>query len=273
MDGRIFSFGGGVQSVAALVLQAQGRINYDAFVFANVGEDSENPATLAYLRDTVHPFAEAHGIRVIEVQKLQRDGTPDSVMQAQQRRGRSVIIPAFNVSGRRVGVRNCTADHKINVVNKWIKAEGITRAIIALGFSIDESRRMRGREWEDRHGTTLFGFMRRYDYPLIDLGLSRQDCHALILEAGLPRPPKSACWFCPFTSRTEWIERKKKEPELFAAAVAFEQQINEKREAAGMPPAYLHRDAGPLDRIVGDQPSLMDVWNDDLECGSGYCGL
>ncbi|WP_254897837.1 hypothetical protein [Kitasatospora sp. NA04385] len=34
---RSFSFGGGVQSTAALVLAAQGRIDYRTFLFANVG--------------------------------------------------------------------------------------------------------------------------------------------------------------------------------------------------------------------------------------------
>src|SRR5258708_98613 len=45
---KVFSFGGGVQSVAALVLAAQGKIDYRHFVFCNVGDDSENPATLEY---------------------------------------------------------------------------------------------------------------------------------------------------------------------------------------------------------------------------------
>jgi 3'-phosphoadenosine 5'-phosphosulfate sulfotransferase (PAPS reductase)/FAD synthetase len=47
---RVFSYGGGVQSTAALVLAAQGVIDYHTFLFANVGEDSENPDTLAYVR-------------------------------------------------------------------------------------------------------------------------------------------------------------------------------------------------------------------------------
>lgn len=40
---RVFSFGGGVQSTAALVLAAQGEIDFTAFIFANVGADSEHP--------------------------------------------------------------------------------------------------------------------------------------------------------------------------------------------------------------------------------------
>ena len=41
---RTFSFGGGVQSTAVLVLQAQNKLPepYDVFLFANVGDDSEH---------------------------------------------------------------------------------------------------------------------------------------------------------------------------------------------------------------------------------------
>ena len=47
---RSFSFGGGVQSTAALVLQAQNKLpkSYDAFLFSNVGDDSEHPETIEY---------------------------------------------------------------------------------------------------------------------------------------------------------------------------------------------------------------------------------
>ena len=46
---RTVSYGGGVQSTALLVLAAQRQIDYSIFLFANVGDDSENPATLRYL--------------------------------------------------------------------------------------------------------------------------------------------------------------------------------------------------------------------------------
>ena len=42
---RFFSSGGGKQSIAALVLSAQGLINYPVHIFCNVGDDSEHPDT------------------------------------------------------------------------------------------------------------------------------------------------------------------------------------------------------------------------------------
>ncbi len=76
---RSFSFGGGVQSTAALVLAAQGRIDYRTFVFANVGEDSENPGTITYVEKHTRPYAEAHGLTLIELDRVKRDGSTEVV--------------------------------------------------------------------------------------------------------------------------------------------------------------------------------------------------
>ncbi len=48
---RVCSYGGGVQPTALLVLAAQGTIDYRTFLFCNVGDDSEHPATLCYVRE------------------------------------------------------------------------------------------------------------------------------------------------------------------------------------------------------------------------------
>lgn len=109
---KAFSFGGGVQSVAALVLAAQGRIDYRDFIFANVGDDTEYPATMRYLREIAIPFAEAHGITLREVMKVRRDGSTETLWQKLHRTERSVDIPV-RMSNGAPGNRSCTADFKI----------------------------------------------------------------------------------------------------------------------------------------------------------------
>src|SRR5438477_12099715 len=59
---RVFSYGGGVQSTAALVLAAQRKIDYPTFLFCNVGDDSEHPASLDYVHEYAIPYAQKHGI-------------------------------------------------------------------------------------------------------------------------------------------------------------------------------------------------------------------
>src|SRR6266568_209503 len=105
----VFSFGGGVQSTAALVLAASGKIDYQTFLFCNVGADSENPETLAYVRDVALPYANTHGIALLEVCKTRRDGSAETIYQRLTRPGsRSIGIPVrMNGSGA-PGRRSCT---------------------------------------------------------------------------------------------------------------------------------------------------------------------
>ena len=58
---RVFSFGGGVQSTAALVLAAQGKIDYQTFLFADTGD--EHPDTYDYLNN-VHLLTYWSGVAV-----------------------------------------------------------------------------------------------------------------------------------------------------------------------------------------------------------------
>lgn len=269
VEEHVLSYGGGVQSTALLALQAEGVINYSAFLFANVGEDSENPETIDYLNNVAIPFADKHGIRFI-VGNATFGGEPDSVLRGQLRRKRSALIPGF-VQGGGMLTRSCTYSYKIVVVNKMIRDLGINKAHIGIGFSTDEMRRVTEPTWTEVYKRPPLQTIR--EYPLIDLNISRANCYSIIKNAGLPEPPKSACWFCPFLSRSEWIEMKKHHPDRFQAAIDLENKINEARKNAGSKPIFLHRSKLPLADAVPDQLSMFDILDDDLNCGTGYCGL
>lgn len=263
---RVFSFGGGVQSTAVLVLAAQGRLQYDTFLFSNVGEDSENPDTLAYVENVAKPYAAANGIDLIELRRHRRDGTPDTLWEMLHRGERGgVRIPVYVATGA-PGRRDCTGEFKIRVVAKWLKQHGATKtnpATLGLGISVDEFQRARtdsGIAWE-----TL-------EYPLIDLRMNRAMCLRVIAEAGLPQPAKSACFFCPFHRVGDWQRLRHDKPELFAKAVELEGHMNERRARIGRDAIYLHSRLRPLDIAVGDQAMFGDVddeWDD--ACESGYC--
>lgn len=256
---RTFSFGGGVQSMAVLVLAAQGHVNYDAFLFSNVGDDSENPGTLEYYRTVAAPYAAANGIELVELRKTTHD-KPVTLYEHITGDNRSVKLPIYLSTGA-PGSRNCTTDWKIDVIARWLKQHGASAAnpaIVGLGISTDEIHRARthsGIVWQ-----TL-------EYPLIDLGMSRRDCVRLIQDARLPVPPKSSCWFCPFHRQREWQDMRREQPELFSKAVALERRINDKRQAIGKDIVYLHRSLHPLDQAIG----LQLAFEYDDHCESGYC--
>lgn len=307
---RVFSYGGGVQSTAALALAAQGRIDFRTFLFCNVGDDSENPATIAYIRDYAKPYAQGHGIDLIELHNT-RYGEPITLYQHLTRPGsRSIGIPVrMNGSGA-PGRRSCTADFKINVVDRWIKEntakghiqelkeavlcryalkkldkETVQRVLaslnsffqdnepaahVGLGISLDEIERVKPNMDPDTIAWKMNVF------PLLDeveRPLTRQDCMNVIADAGLPIPPKSACIFCPFHTLARWQEMRQHEPEQFWKAAGLEKFLNERRVNLGLDPVWFTRLLKPLDQATHDygQRSLFDDAFDG--CEEGYCGL
>jgi hypothetical protein len=64
----------------------------------------------------------------------------------------------------------------------------------------------------------------RYDvmYPLREWGLDRKACGQTIVDAGLPLPPKSACFFCPAMRGIEIERLKVLDPDLYQLAVEME---------------------------------------------------
>lgn len=261
---RIFSYGGGVQSTAALVLAAQGKIDFPLFAFANVGADSEDPRTLAYVEQYAKPYAAANGIDLREVRKVRRDGRELTLMQHLAEQQRSVPIPVRMANGA-PGRRSCTQNFKIVPIAKLAKSLGASRedpAVIGLGISLDEFQRMNS----NNHVPYTIR-----EYPLIDLKLDRSNCQGIIERAGLPIPPKSSCFFCPFHTRRAWQDLRQNRPALFDKAVALETMFNERRDRLGKDPVYLHSSSLPL--LQATSPHRQDTIFDDPDdsCESGYC--
>ena len=264
---RSFSYGGGVQSTAALVLAAQGRIDFPLFVFANVGDDSEHPATLAYLEHVAHPYAAEHGIELVEVHRAWRDGRVDTLKSHITRpEGRAINIPIRGENGA-PGKRACTADFKIGPIAKLLTVRGASPddpAVVGIGISVDEIGRASGATSPRPH--------ERIVYPLIDLRLSRDQCAQVIRDAGLPVPHKSSCFFCPFHSTEVWAEMRRDTPDLFWETVELEQWLNARQVRFGKRPVYFSRRARPLDQAVAEaQTPLFGDLDEPETCDAFSC--
>lgn len=262
---RTFSYGGGVQSTAALVLAATGRIDFPVFLFSNVGDDSEHPETLRYVNDVAMPYAAANGIELIELRHIRRDGNEETLYKKLTREGsRSTGIPIYLEGSGAPGRRSCTADFKIRRIAKWLRQHGATAAnpaIVGLGISLDEFHR--AHRGEDQP------FERR-TYPLLDLRLTRQDCMNIIARGGLPVPPKSSCWFCPFHRIPTWQRLKRETPELFDRAIALEQTLSDRSEGLGRGKVFLTNKMRPITTVIGNQLDMFDDEGGDT-CESGFC--
>ena len=258
---RIFSYGGGVQSTAVLVLASQGKLQYDHFLFSNVGEDSEHPDTLEYFYNVAIPFAERHGL---DLQEVSRD---DTIRERLFSNLRDIPIPLRMNTGA-PGNRKCTELYKIKVIDRWVRDHrNGNRFTMGLGISTDEMQRARSTEPNEVYK----GLWKVLEYPLIYLRMSRNTCRHLIIDAGLPQPPKSACYFCPFHNDQAWYEMRQNRPDLFFDAVKIEKHLQDKRmKLWGKDKVWMHRKLIPLDQAIPDQPFLFDVDNMD-NCESGYC--
>jgi hypothetical protein len=260
---RAFSYGGGVQSTAALVLAAEGRIDFPLFLFANVGADSENPDTIEYVATHAIPYARAHDIEIKEVRKQRRDGTPETLMERINRTESTIPIPMRLGATAAPGNRSCTQEFKIRVIDKEIKRQGATArnpAVVGLGISLDEFHRMK---------TDSGAAYKLLEYPLIDLRLRREDCLSVIESAGLPVPPRSACYFCPYHRLTYWQELRRDHPDRYDKVIRLERKLHDRGERVGRTEVFLTRHGRFLDDVLGSHDQL-DLFEGGCDI-AGYC--
>jgi hypothetical protein len=272
----VCSYGGGVQSTAILVLAAQGYLPYKTFLFANVGDDSEHPATLDYVRDVAFDYAAAHGITIHELHRVPKRGISKGEVETLWGRlmrpgSRSLPIPVRMSDTGAPGTRSCTADFKIAVVGRWLREHGASAdnvARVAIGISTDEFERATSRKVNAYESP---------EYPLLTLehrlapaGANRDQCKRIIADAGLPIPPKSSCFFCPFHRPRVFADMARTEPELFDKAVLLEDTLNERRDQLGKDRVYLTRFGRRLGDVFANvQGAMFDDWDED----EGYrCG-
>lgn len=135
-------------------------------------------------------------------------------------------------------------------------------ATVALGISTDEIERAK----PGLDPKMPFQFR---EYPLLDLGLSRSDCKAIITGGGLPIPGKSACFFCPFHDKAAWANLAHETPVLFRKSADLEALLNERRDLLGKDHVYLTRYGRPLAEAIDTDQGRLDLGLDG--CDSGYC--
>lgn len=285
---RIFSAGWGTQSTAVIVLQTQGKIKpYDAFVWANVGDDSEHPETIEYYRNYIIPFAARHGIQLVERQRIYK-GKPISLYRFVHDVN-SMELPLYFSEGGKAN-RKCTVDFKIEVVNRYLKQESKkTHVEVGIGFSRDEVHRIHTKYqgWHDHNYTRQpnntwkrgkkLGFWRLHEFPLTELMLTKAQCIKLVMDAGLPEPPPSLCWFCPFQSRARLLDKKKNRPVMFMGMVEMEEMLNERykkqsHSAKASKRVGFHPDRVPL-RDMPEQYGLWEGYADLDGCDLGICDV
>ena len=223
--GHVLSYGGGVNSVALMLLLIQGKQPLDEVVFADTG--AEVPETYAYLETTRKVLSEA--------------GTPFTVLPPAGRHGglyqtawhRRVIPSAL--------WRWSTRDFKVSPLHRHYRRR-YERVVQYLGIAYDEIERMKRSPRDDVENV----------FPLVDAKITRDGCIELIREAGLPVPVKSGCFFCPFNNIDRWGWLYEEHRDLFDKAVALEENSKHFPSQRLTDQVFRNRSKIPL-RVLGDQ--------------------
>lgn len=267
------SLGAGVQSSALYILSATGRApRADVAIFADTQDE---PAYVYEQVERLRVWGAAHGGPSIDT--VSAGHLSEHVIERNRgERKRFAAIPAFTLGldGRASMLRRqCTREYKIEPIERHVRKlmgfekgqriAGKATATALIGISRDEVQRMKPSrtKWI------------KNEYPLVDLGLRRQACEQVVREAGLPRPLKSACVFCPYHDISYWRWLKTEHPVEFERAAVVDDNIRNMTKSGVANPVFLHRSLKPL-REVDFEDRQEDLFPDGFgnEC-EGMCGV
>ena len=294
---RVLSLGACVQSTTLALMAAHGEIGPmpDCAIFADTGwEPKAVYEHLAWLRTpNVLPFpvhivsagnlradliAASRGERWASIPAFTRTVTPagsELPVYDEDENGDLIPVGSRILKTERIGVgmirRQCTSSYKIVPIRRKVRdllgiagrrSPGSPVAEQWIGISLDEALRMKPsfEDWQVNR------------WPLIERGMTRQDCLRWLERHDYPLPPKSACIGCPFHSDAAWRRLRDQDPEAWDDAVSLDATIRTGlRGIRGE--VYLHRSAVPLeeaDLTTAADHGQLDLWQNECE---GMCGI
>ena len=239
---HILSLGAGVQSSTMALMAAKSEITPmpDAAIFSDVGAEPQSVYDYLDWLENELPFPV---YRVME-----KDGLLVDLEKGISGK-RCSNPPLFTKSSegkKGMLMRTCTVDFKIRPINR--KAKEIVgwkgrkpkqvECMMWIGISKDEIQRMK----ESREPWI------EHRFPLIDMDMRRDQCVKWMVDNGYPKPPRSACWFCPYHSNKEWRRLRDEEPEEFAKAIELDKRIRDGVYTVENQ-LFLHVDRVPLDEV------------------------
>lgn len=270
---HIISLGAGVQSSCMALMASRGEIQPmpNCAIFADTQwERKRTYAWLDWLKPRLH-----FPTHIVTKSNIRSDNINARLRGKAENGERGASLPYFTLAdgSQIVGrvKRQCTADYKIEPIEKFIRREilGLKPgerapnevAIVQWrGISTDESSRMKD---------SRVPWM-QVRYPLaMEFRMSRADCSAWVLNNYGVLPPRSACIGCPFHSDAEWRNIRDNDPEEWADAIEFDRSI---RRAGGMRgECFLHRSCKPLDEVdlsTEEDRGQTSMFNNECE---GMC--
>jgi len=272
---HIISLGAGVQSSCMALMAAKGEIGPMpvAAIFADTQAEPRSVYDWLDWLETKLPFP---------VYRVTQGSLTEMSLSTKinKKTGSAYLrnmIPAYTLNpdgSKGLLGRDCTSDFKLKPIfrkqkeiAKVVRGQKHASVVSWIGISLDEYSRMKPSQvkWSKSR------------WPLIEKEMTRHDCLRWMEKNGYPKPPRSACIYCPFHSNHEWRRLKKDEPEEFKKAVEFEKNLQVlhlnhtgKGKIKSIP--YLHNSMVPISDIDFDEDLTQGNFAFINEC-EGMCGV
>lgn len=212
---NVVSFGGGTNSTAMIIGMYLHKIPIDLILFADPG--AEQPHTYEFIQ-TFNVWLEKHGLPTITPVFYTDKGGNRMTLEEECLRSHALPSIAY-------GFKKCSLKHKIGTQEKFCNnyppcreewAAG-RRVYKYIGYDAGETRRI-------QHAAPADEANKKYEnrYHLYEWGWDRSECVRVIERAGLPKPGKSSCFFCPSMKKKEIQALWEDYPELFQRAIDLE---------------------------------------------------
>lgn len=265
---HILSLGAGVQSSAMALMAAVGEITPmpTAAIFADTQDEPKAVYEwLGWLSSKLSPH---FPVVVVSKGRLSELSTRVRTSKKTGMQYLKPSLPVFTLNSdleRGMMFRHCSMDEKIAPLKskaKEIAGRG-NKVVMWIGMSTDEVQRVK-----DSPDKRIV-----HRWPLIEKEMTRNDCLAWMRRNGYPKPPRSACIFCPYHSDKEWVRLRDESPEEFQFAVDYEKRLQHAqaqcKRLTSVP--YLHASRIPLDQVDFNGSKSSD-FQMQLPC-EGMCGV
>lgn len=256
----VVSYGGGTNSTALLWGMYEKGIQPDLVLFADTG--GEMPRTYLHVAK-VQEWAQGLGwdFRIVSnADPFPRKRHKHKSLEDECHNNTTLPSLAF-------GFKGCSAKWKRQPMDRTVKAWAGEEGHFAngdkverwIGIDADEAHRSEALEQAD---DPLFVYRR----PLIDWDWGRDECVQAIDRSPFDQPGKSACFFCPAAKKREVFELARNYPDLFARAVAMEENAAPKLGTV----KGLGRNFSWKTLVEeGDSPLYREVIEQDCGCYEG----
>lgn len=271
----VLNYSGGTQSSGLLWMILRGDIPTPRrFVVLNADPGMEHRATYKYTEMMRAKCLEAG----IDFRTVQGPNLYDDLID---NAGKSRIDnPAYytqNEDGKEGRLRQkCTSKYKIAPMDREVrrilsKEHGVGNRLTDnmverwIGFGFDETPRISVPDQNYQY----------FRFPLIEMGITREDLNEYYADNDLPKPPRSVCVACFANGTGQYQQQYASGTDDFERAVAIDEAVRDLQHCGIQRPVYVHRSLVPL-RVMPERGFKIGTTAEELErntCTSGHCFL